>query len=129
MKKYSRQSLAKAYLMLTQTKGKTHAVRALAAAVISQRQTKDLDFIIQAVSRELWHTKQELHATVTSARPLSQKIQTAIQELMQQKTGARSIVPTWQVDPALIGGFTVVTPALTLNASIARQLATLNTLF
>lgn len=129
MKKYSRQSLAQGFLTLLASKGKTTAARALAAALITQRQAKDLDFISQAISNKLWQTRRELHATVTSARPLSAKLQTAIQELVQQKTGALSVMPTWHVDPALIGGFTVTTPALTLNASLARQLAALNTLF
>lgn len=129
MKSLSRKSLARAYLKTRAEKGDAHAARALAAALITGRQTRDLDFIIQEIGRELFSTQKELHASVTSAHELSVTLKKELQTLLKNRTGAEKVISTYQVDPALLGGFIAKTPVREIDASIATQLSTLKHLY
>lgn len=121
----SRRSLARGFLTLLQTKGRPHALVALAAAISVERRTRDLEFITQEIGHELLRQKQEVHATVTSAHELSAALKKIILTLIQKKSGALAVFADYAVDPALHGGVVITTPDRTINTSISQQLATL----
>lgn len=121
-----RRALAKAFMSLAAARGHDHAVNALAAVIISEKRTREVGLIVQEIARELFAQKKELHATVTSAHPLSAELKKTITALLKKRSAATSVHATYAVDPALKGGFVARTPQGEINASIAHQLSTLN---
>lgn len=123
MKRYSKQQLAKGYLVLAE-RSPRRAAQALAAALISQRATRDVDLVVREIARRLL-AQGEAHVRVSSARPLSAKHQRSLAQLIRHLTGAATVQAEYAVDPALHAGFVVETPTAVLDGSVAGLLKSL----
>ncbi len=125
----SRRALAKGFLSLVASTSHTHAVQALAAAIVTEKRTREIKLIVQEIARELFAQTGELHTTITSAHPLSADIKKAITALLKKRTKATAVKAAYATNPSLTGGFVARTPLGELNASVAHQLSTLNHIF
>lgn len=127
--KTSRRALAKGFMSLANSTSHAHAVRALAAVMISEKRTREINLIVQEIARELFAQTKELHATITSAHPISTELKKMITALLKKRSAAASVHATYVFDPTLKGGFVAHTPQGEINASVTHQLSTLNHLF
>lgn len=123
MKKYTRQQLAKGYLALAAHSPK-RAVAALAAALVSQRTTRELDLVVREVSRRML-ARGQAHVRVRSARPLAAKHQRSLVQAVKHLTGATDVHADYAIDPKLHSGFIIETATSEIDASAAGILKTL----
>lgn len=59
---------------------------------------------------------------ITSAQPLSDADRARVRAMVEKHLGGGTAEYTWQVDPSLIGGFTVTIDSQRLDASIKNEL-------
>lgn len=123
MKKYTKQQLAKGYLALHQRSPK-RAVAALAAALVSQRATRDVDLVIREIGRLLL-ARGQAYVKVRSARPVGEKHQRSLVQTIKRLTGATHVYAHYTFDPKLHGGFIAETATSEIDGSVAGILKTL----
>lgn len=123
MKRYSKSELAKAYLALARSP--REAVRALAAALIMQKMTHEIDFVVREVSRQL-QSQGVVVAGVTSARQLSAELKSTMETFLKRLTGAKQLHTDYHLDQNLIGGFIAQLPTQEIDASLASLLRRLS---
>ena len=101
-------------------------VRQLAAFLIDNRRTKEVELIVRDIEHGL---KNEgiILARVTSAFDLATATQTAITQLIKEQTNARTIELRQFIDPKVLGGVKIDLPGLQMDTTIARRLTTLRT--
>lgn len=128
MKRYSGRQLAAAYVRLRARYAAGPLVRALAGELVRLRASGDVDRVVSEIGRELLRQRRVLLAEVTSARPLSHELQSELKTLLTQATGAQTVHLSCDVDPTVIGGVSVRTPAALLEATVRGRLRTLATL-
>lgn len=121
MKRYSKTKLARAYLRLSESQGEVRATRALAAALITQNLTHEVELAAREITRQLLRAGQAL-VTITTAHKLSSSAQREIEHAVQKLTPTAHLVASYQVNPALLGGFQAETPTHTVHASVAALL-------
>lgn len=126
MARYSRQKLARATVMMLGHRNRQDVIRAVAHEILAQHWQRDIDLVVNDIGRQLLVQRQELTASVTSARPLPKTIMRAVESLLQRLYNAKSVHCTAYRDPSLKGGFVIKTPEITIDASVARQLAKIN---
>lgn len=101
-------------------------IRQLAAFLIDNRRTKELELVVRDIEYEL-KKRGTVMTRVTSAHDLSTATQKAIKQLIQDKTDAKRIELEQFIDPSVLGGVKIDLPGLQLDATIARRLTTLRT--
>lgn len=129
MKTASRRSLARAFLSVQAKRSRKHAVQALAALLLTQRRTKEVEYIVQEIGREWFFHSGELPAEVLSAQPLSTALRGKLETLLKKRMDAATVQAAYYVRPELKGGFLVRTPVGEIDASVARQLFILHHIF
>lgn len=101
-------------------------VRALAAFLIDNRRTKELDLIVRDIEYEL-KKRGIVLASVTSAFDLATVTQEAIKKLIKSQTNAKVIELKQFVDPTVLGGIKIDLPGLQMDSTVAYRLTTLRT--
>lgn len=96
------------------------AIRELAAYLIESRRTREADLVIRTIYDEL-ETRGIVLADVTTIDDLDAASQQALAELI----AAKELVVRHTVNPDIIGGVVVRTPARLLDASFRRRIARL----
>lgn len=96
-------------------------VRQLAAFLIDNRRTKEVDLIVRDIEYGLKNQGIVL-ARVTSAFDLATATQTAITKLIKEQTNARTIELRQFIDPKVLGGVKIDLPGLQMDTTIARRL-------
>ena len=103
--------------------GDSTIIDELAALLIEERRTREADLLAADIEYQLAE-RGELVVTVETARPLAQSARHEIEAMFSGKTvHIREII-----EPALIGGFRMMTPSQLLDATIASRLASLRTM-
>jgi len=127
-RRLSRRSLA-LYVADNLARG-THGqiVKQLAAYLVENRRTKELDLIVRDVQYFL-SQQGIITATVTSAFDLSAETKKAVEQLIASQTKAKTIDLETQIDPSVIGGVKISLPGYELDQTIAHQLTVLKTRF
>jgi len=100
----------------------------LAAHLVVTRRTKELDMIMRDVSFIL-SDKGIVSGSVLSAHELTESTKQAIQEYVADVSKAKSVTLSYQLDPAVIGGYKVSLPGLQIDRTISHQLTQLKTRF
>ena len=100
----------------------------LAAYIITHHMTDQVDLLVNDIAHELYIQTGLLTIEVVSARRLSASIKSSISELLQTKTGARSVVVHQTVDVDLLGGFVARTADAEMDASVRTKLRALSAL-
>ena len=67
-------------------------------------------------------THEIAHVDITTAAPMPEPEINAIVEIVKKRLGAMTLEIHEQIDPELIGGFTVTINGLVLDASVKREL-------
>ena len=122
--KASQHAIAQAILALSTKLSGAKLSRAVAAYVIEQRRTSDLDAILREVSRIREDQTGIVEATVTSAFPISDKVKKEIKGLL----GEDKLVVNEVIDKTVIGGVRVETSAVHLDLTVRNRLHKLKTL-
>jgi F-type H+-transporting ATPase subunit delta len=100
-------------------------IRRLAAYLITNNMTDQVDLIINDIAHELYVQTGTLTVEVTSARQMTDMLRQSLRELLQRETGAEKVVLHETTDQDLLGGFVARTPDAELDASISSKLKAL----
>lgn len=101
-------------------------IKQLAAFLIDNRRTKELELIVRDVEYELAKRGIVL-ARITSAHELTTATRAAINALIKEQTGTSNIQLQQFIDPSVLGGVKVDIPGQQIDTTIARRLTTLRT--
>jgi F-type H+-transporting ATPase subunit delta len=102
--------------------GQTAAIRQLAAFLIDNRRTKEVQLIVRDIEFEL-QNRGVILAEVTTAIALTEATRKEIERLVGQHSDPGRIQLRQFIDPAVIGGVRIDIPGKRLDATIARRLA------
>jgi F-type H+-transporting ATPase subunit delta len=122
--KFSRRIIARtiAAKLLSEPARQDYWIKVLAAYVVDQRREQEVDLIMNDLAHELFVQNGQLAVSVTSARPLSEAVRTTLKSLLAERTNAKTVELTEQVDPALLGGLIAQTPDAVMDVSVRSQL-------
>lgn len=101
-------------------------IKQLAAYLIENRRTDELDLIVRDVDYFLSQSGH-VNVQVTAAFDLSAEAQKAIQKLVKTQTSAKTIEVDTLLDPTVLGGARIDIPGRQLDQTILHQLTTLRT--
>jgi F-type H+-transporting ATPase subunit delta len=100
----------------------TVVIKQLAAFLIDNRRTKEIQLIVRDIEFEL-QNRGVILAEVTTAIALTEATRKEIERLVGQHSDPGRIQLRQFIDPAVIGGVRVDIPGKRLDATIARRLA------
>jgi len=95
-------------------------MRELAAYLVTERRTRELDLIVRDIE-EMLAESGVVVADVASARPLSEAMKTEVAAML----GASSVQLRESVDEALLGGIRIDTPGKRFDGTIRHKLTAL----
>lgn len=122
MARLSRAKLAAGFVEMLETHSAQHATKALAAQVIEQKLTGQIDLLVSDIGRELLKTRGQLNAEVVSAHKLTHKVLDDVKAILKRETGAKSVTITESIDTGIRGGLIARTADLEFDLSIASKL-------
>lgn len=127
MPKLSRKRVAREVVRLIaeQPGRQKEIVQQLAGYLVATKQAASADLLLNDIADELLQTRRHLSADVQTAFGLSDSTREQVITMLKTHTGAQTVELNEHVNPELIGGITVRTSELELDASIKRQLAQL----
>ncbi len=124
MAKASRTEIAQAILAMSATSSGKKLANEIAAYVIAERRTNELDAILREVNKLRGEQTGVVEATVTSAYPLNTKAKKDIKEILNQD----KLVINEVIDPSVIGGVRVETSERSLDLTVRNRLNKLKTM-
>lgn len=101
--------------------GDRSVVRELAAYIVDERMTRELDLIIDEIEHE-FVSRGRVVADVTSAYALDETSRRELTQFIAEATGAKSVELREDTAPELIGGVVIETPGKYFDGSLASQL-------
>ena len=107
--------------------GKTEVIDQLAAYLVETRRTKEAGLLVRDIEKALADNGL-LYARVHSARALDEAEQSAIQQLLSSRYGAKEVELSTSVEPSLLGGVVVTTASDEYDGSLKRSLTRLKAL-
>lgn len=105
-----------------------HWIKTLAAYLVEQKRVHEAGLIMDDILHELFEQDGQLLAEVTSARPLDGSVRKALEELLRDQTGAKTVSLTEKTDTSLLGGLIARTSDAELDASVRTKLNRLATI-
>ncbi len=114
--------------LLDEPQNKSLWLQRLAAYIVMNRMTDQVDLLVNDIAHELYLQAGLLTIEVVSARQLSAELKASVSQLLQTKTGAQEVVVHQTVDADLLGGFVARTADAELDASVRTKLRALNAL-
>jgi F0F1-type ATP synthase delta subunit len=105
---------------------KTKLIKQLAAFLIDNKRTNELDLILRDIEYQLLRRGIVL-ARVTSAFELAAETRVEITKMVKDKTHATTIELQQFIEPTLLGGVKLDLPGMQLDNTISRRLTTLRT--
>ncbi len=123
MAKASRRDIAQVILKKSQTLSGKKLASEIAAYVIAERRTSELDAILREVNKLRNEQSGIVEATVTSAHPWS-----ATKKEIKKILNHDNLVINEVVDPAVIGGVRVETSEKSLDLTVRNRLNKLKTM-
>lgn len=126
--KVSRRELARVFTekLLAEPQKQQEWVRVLAAYIVENNLTEQVDTLLNDIAHELYAQAGELNVEVVSVETLSQATKDSLSSFLKDKTGASTIKLHETTDPALLGGLIARTPDAELDASVATNLRKLS---
>jgi len=100
----------------------------LAAYLVDQKQTEDLDLIVNDIAHELYAQSGHLAVSVTSARKLTNNVRAELITMLRTGTSAKHVELSEHIDPTLLGGLVARTPNAILDVSVRSQIKQLSTI-
>lgn len=105
---------------------KTKLINELAAFLIDNKRTNELDLILRDIEYQLLRRGIVL-ARVTSAFELAAETRAEITKMIKDNTHATIIELQQFIEPTLLGGVRLDLPGMQLDNTISRRLTTLRT--
>lgn len=96
----------------------------LAALIVDENRQRETPLIVRDIEGAL-SGRGIVVADVAAARTVSADVTAALEQLVRQKTGAKTVHFRPSVDPDLIGGVRLNLPGSELDTTIRRRLTTL----
>ena len=118
----TRRQIARGFVAELENNSVAHAVKQLAALIITEKISKDIDLLVEEIRAELERASGHVSAKVTTARPLTSQLESEISTMLKKKTAAKSVSISNTVDESLIGGFIAKTAQFELDASVKGKL-------
>lgn len=106
----------------------TLLVQQLAAYLVDTRRGKELTLIVRDIQYYLAE-KGSVSGVITTASELTADTKKAVENYVQQHTGAKEVSLDSFIDPAVIGGVKISIPGKELDATVSRSLTILKTRF
>ena len=130
MSKVSRRVLARtiAAKLVAEPARQDYWLKVLAAYLVDQRRTDETELLINDIAHEVFAQSGQLLVHVESARPLTDSVRASLTALMKERTGAKQVAFTEEVDPTLLGGVIARTPDAQLDASVRTKLQQIATI-
>lgn len=101
-----------------------NVIAQLAAYLVVQRKTKQIDSFIADIEIEL-AARGVVVADVTTARPLSEELRQSVETLIATQTGGRHVALREHVDRDIIGGMIIRSAGTEYDRSIKRAVRAL----
>ena len=101
-----------------------NVIAQLAAYLVVQRKTKQIDSFIADIEIEL-AARGVVVADVTTARPLSEELRQSVEALIATQTGGRHVALREHVDRDIIGGMIIRSAGTEYDRSIKRAVRAL----
>ena len=122
--KFSRRIIARtiAAKLLSEPARQDHWVKVLAAYLVDQHREQETELLLNDLAHELFVQNGQLAVHVTSARPLSEAVRASLQQLLADRTNAKTVELSESVDASLLGGLIAQTPDAVMDASVRSQL-------
>jgi len=123
MTKANRRQIAQAVVsLIEQGMSSIQISNAVAAYVVAQRCTRELDAIMREVS-SLRATKGIREATIISARELDDKVQNQLEKIVANNySNTQKVISNKVIDPDMVGGVRLETDDLRLDMTIRNRL-------
>lgn len=127
MAKLSRRRVAREIVRLIseQPDRQKEILEQTAAYLLQTKQVASAHLLLSDIADELLKTQGHLSADVHTAFGLGDSTRQSVISMLKRKTGAQTVELQEHITPAMIGGITVRTSELELDASIKRQLTQL----
>lgn len=106
---------------LAEGANRTEVIEQLAAYIVVHKLHGSIELIVSDISANLARIGH-VSATVTSARPLTSEVQSAVQSFIRKLEGAHQLELTELVDDSLLGGIIIETPSRRFDASVKTRL-------
>lgn len=103
-------------------------IQTLAAYLVDQKRAGEAGLIMNDIAHELLEQNGQLLTHVTSARALTDDVRKALKRLLSERTNAKEVVITEEVDPSLLGGLVARTADAELDTSVRTTLNRLRTI-
>jgi len=130
MNKVSRRALAHwAAAELTSGKPAGSVARHMAAILKQQGMVNQVDFLIGDIEWELEQQGSLVFGVVTSARPISKQLESALKSQLKKVSKAGDVALENVVDKEVLGGLRVETSRHVWDQTIARKLSELREVF
>lgn len=101
----------------------------LAAAVVESGLNNEIEFLLGDIAWELERKGELASGVVTSARPLSQELESQLISQIKKAAGTRAAAMEKVVDKSVIGGVRIETSGRVWDYTTARKLARLREVF
>ncbi len=111
------------YSLLSAAKNRQQLADKLAAYLISERRTKEVNALLRDLEALRLDEDGILEVSVTAARPVSEAVRREIKQLFE----AKEIIIHEEIDPALLGGVKVQAHEERLDLSVRARLQRLKT--
>ena len=130
MAKLSRRLLARtiATKLIEYPAERKHWLAALAAYLVEQNRTEEVDLIVNDIAHELHRQAGVLLVHVEAARPLTDSVRKDLKDLLSTATNAKRIELTEITNPELLGGLIARTPDSAIDLSVRTKLKQLATI-
>ncbi len=128
MSKLTRKQLAKlmAEVQEAQPHEREKVLEMVAAYLIENRRTNEVDLLVKDVALELQQRKKVLNIEVESARPLTNEVKADLEKLFKDETACNVVYIHETVNENVVGGLIATTPELELDASVKAKLSAVN---
>ncbi|MDX1765948.1 MAG: F0F1 ATP synthase subunit delta [Candidatus Saccharimonadales bacterium] len=120
----SRRQLARyiATAWIERTVPRSDLIKQMAGYLLENGRSNEVDLLVSDIKQQIEEQYGVTVANVASARPLSDQLRTHIKELVKEKTGAKSVRLSEEIDENLVGGAVVDTPGLSIDLSVRGKL-------
>jgi F-type H+-transporting ATPase subunit delta len=126
MIKLSRRALAQwGAEQLLADKGARQIARHLVASLEESNRLSEIDFLLEDIAWELERRQALAIGKVTSAYPLTAKLETELKNYLKKSTGAQQVVLENNLDKSVIGGVRLETAGQVWDNTIKRKLSEL----
>jgi F-type H+-transporting ATPase subunit delta len=130
MSKISRRSLANYGVdQLIAGKPAKSVAKQLVTILAEQGWLSQAAFLLDDISWELENRQALAVGKVTSAQPLSAKIQAELKAQIKQATGVKEVLLDSDIDKSVIGGIRLETSSRVWDSTVSRKLSELREVF